>query len=55
MHKNVFTLPVSFTGSYSEDEPNFPWQNNVILQKRVPGIKVARLDFLGLIPPNFEH
>ena len=23
MHKNVFTLPVSFTGSYTEDEPNF--------------------------------
>ena len=28
MHKNVFTLPVSFTGSYAEDEPNFPRQNN---------------------------
>ena len=24
MHKNVFTSPVSFTGSYTEDEPNFP-------------------------------
>ena len=24
MHKNVFTLPVSFTGSHIEDEPNFP-------------------------------
>ena len=24
MHKNVFASPVSFTGSYTEDEPNFP-------------------------------
>ena len=28
MHKNVFTLPVSFKGSYTEDEPNFPRQKN---------------------------
>ena len=34
MHKNVFTLPVSFTGSYTEDKPNFPQQNNLILQKK---------------------
>ena len=28
-----------FTGSYTEDEPNFPWQNNlIILQKKVSGI-----------------
>ena len=32
MHKNVFTLPVSFAGSYTEDEPNFPRPNNVISQ-----------------------
>ena len=38
MHKNVFTLPVSFTGSYTEDEPHCPWQNNLILQKKVSGI-----------------
>ena len=25
-HKNVVTLPVSFTGSYTEDEPTSPWQ-----------------------------
>ena len=31
MHKNVFTLPVRFTGSYTEDEPNFPQENNLIL------------------------
>ena len=34
MHKNVFTLPVSFTCSYTEDKPNFPQQNNLILQKK---------------------
>ena len=26
-------LPVSLTGSYTEDEPNLPWWNNIILQK----------------------
>ena len=34
MHKNVFTFSVSFTGSYTKDEPNFPLQNNLILQKK---------------------
>ena len=24
--RNVLTIPVSCTGSYIEDEPNFPWQ-----------------------------
>ena len=40
MHKNVFTLPVSFTGSTSctEDEPNFPRQNNLVLQKKLSGV-----------------
>ena len=28
--KNVFTLPMSLTGSYTEDEPIFPWQKNLI-------------------------
>ena len=37
-HKNVFTIPVSFTGSYTEDELNFPRQNNLILQKKVSDI-----------------
>ena len=37
MCKNGFTLTVSFTGSYTEDEPNFPLQNNLILQKKVSG------------------
>ena len=38
MHKNVLMLPVNFRGSYTEDEPNFPQQNNVILKKMVSGI-----------------
>ena len=38
MHKNVFTLPVNFIGSYTQDEPNLPWQNNLILQKKVSGV-----------------
>ena len=47
MHKNVFTLAESFTGFYTEDEPNFPRQNNLILQKKVSGVE----DFLR---PNKE-
>ena len=40
MHKNVFTLPVSFTGSHTEDEPNFPQRKKkkLILQKIVSGV-----------------
>ena len=34
----MHTLRVSFTGSYTEDEPNFPRQNNLILQKKVSGV-----------------
>ena len=30
-------LPVNSTGSYTEDEPTFPQQNNLILKKRCPG------------------
>ena len=26
MPKNVLTISVSCTGSYTEDKPNFPWQ-----------------------------
>ena len=38
-HKNVLMLAVSFRGSYTKDEPNFPQQNNVIfLKKMVSGI-----------------
>ena len=38
-HKNVFTSPVTFTGSNTKDEPNFPPQNNIILQEMVSGIE----------------
>ena len=47
MHKNVFMLPVNFIGSYTEDEPGFPRQNNLRLQKtgvwRRQGSKFADL------------
>ena len=43
MHKNVFLLPESFTGSYTKDEPNFPQQNNGILKKMVSGVQWTRL------------
>ena len=49
MHKNVFMLPVSFTGSYTEDKPNFPRQNNLILPKTVSGVEFQ--DFLRLYEP----
>ena len=38
MCKIAFMLPVSFTGSYTGDEQNFPQQNNLILQKKVSGV-----------------
>ena len=49
MHKNVFMLPVSFKGSYTEDKPNCPRQNNLILQKTVSGVEFQ--DFLRLYEP----
>ena len=49
----VFTVPMSFTGSYTKDELNFPWQNNLILQKKVSGIdKVG--NFKDFSRPNKE-
>ena len=39
MYKNVFMLPVSFTGSYTEDEPTYHQQKNDLnLQKIVSGV-----------------
>ena len=38
MHKNVFTLPVGVTSSYTEGEPDFPRQNNVVLSKKLSGV-----------------
>ena len=32
---------MSFTGSYTEDEPNFPRQKTLILQKKVSGVDKA--------------
>ena len=29
---------MSFTGSYIDEEPNFPQQNNLVLQKIVAGV-----------------
>ena len=47
--QKCFTLPVSFTGSYTEDQPNFRRQSNLILQKKVSGVdKVVNFkDFSG--------
>ena len=47
MHKNIFTLPVSVTGSYTEGEPNFPGQLNVVLSKKLSGVDkvMNRKDF----------
>ena len=39
-HKNVVTLPVSFTGSYTDDEPTSPWQKNLILNFK---LRIQRL------------
>ena len=44
---------MSFTGSYTEDEPNFRWQNNLILQKMVAGVdKVVNFKYFSR--PNKE-
>ena len=50
MHKNVVTtirLPVSFTGSYTKDEPNFPPRDNQISQKIVWSRQ--SIEFQGLL------
>ena len=52
MHKTK-TLPVSFTGSYVEDEPNFPCQSNLILQKKVSGVDKV-VNFQYFLTPNKE-
>ena len=40
VHPQWFFLRYSwvFSGSYTKDEPNFPWQNNVILKKKVSSV-----------------
>ena len=53
MHKNVFTLSVSFTASYTKDEPTFQRQKNVILQKIVSGVDKV-VNFGDFSIPNKE-
>ena len=53
MHKLGFKLPVGFTGSYTEGEPNFPRQSNLILQKKVSGIHKV-VNFKDPSRPNKE-
>ena len=53
MHKNIFTFTVRFTGSYTEHEPNFPKNNNVILQKKASGIDKV-VNFKDFSRPNKE-
>ena len=53
MRKNVFTLPVSFTSSYTEDKPNFPRQNNLLLQIKVSGVDKI-VNFKDFLRPNKE-
>ena len=44
-------LPMSFTGSHTKDEPNFPWQNNLTLQKKVSGVDKV-VNFMNFSRPN---
>ena len=44
---------MSFTGSCTEDEPNFPRQNNLILQKKVSGLDKV-VNFKDFSSPNEE-
>ena len=49
----MFLLPVSFTGSYTKDEPNFPQQNNVTLKKMLSGIDKV-MNFKDFSRPSKE-
>ena len=40
-----------FYNSYTEDEPNFPRQNNLILQKKVSGVDKV-VNFKGFLRPD---
>ena len=46
-------LPVGFTGSCTEGEPNFPGQNDLILQKKASGIDKV-VNFKDFSRPNKE-
>ena len=54
MQNNSFTLSLSFTGSYTEEEPNFPWKNDLILQKKVSGVDKV-VNFKGFSRPNKKN
>ena len=49
----IHMLPVSSTGSYTEDEPNFPQENILFLQKRVKSIDKV-VNFKDFSRPNIE-
>ena len=51
--KNIFTLAMSFAGSYTEDEQNFPRQNNLILQQMGSGVDKI-VNFKDFSRPNKE-
>ena len=51
--KIFLRLPTSFTASYTEDEPNFPRQTNITLQKKVSGVDKA-VNFKDFSRPNKE-
>ena len=44
---------MSFTGSYIDEEPNFPQQNNLVLQKIVAGVD-EEVNFKDSSWPNKE-
>ena len=51
--KIVFTFPVSCTSSYTDNEPTFPQQKNLILQKIVSGVDKV-MNFKDFLRPNRE-
>ena len=46
-------LPASFPGSYTQDEPNFPRQTNLILHKKDSGVDKV-VNFKDFSRPNKE-
>ena len=46
MPKNVLTIPLNCTGSYTENEPNFPWQKSNFTGKGV--LRRQGCEFQGL-------
>ena len=53
-YKNVFMLPVSFIGSYTDNEPDFPWSEIIeFCRKRVSGVDKV-VNFKDFSRPNKE-